>query len=48
MTMQSDSAALSDQKRSSGFRARIFSPTALQKLLAFASLILLLIFFSFA
>ncbi|CAM2189273.1 ribose ABC transporter membrane subunit [Paraburkholderia sacchari] len=48
MTMQTDTAALSNQKRLSGFRARIFSPTALQKLLAFASLILMLIFFSFA
>ncbi|WP_322032738.1 ABC transporter permease [Paraburkholderia sp. J76] len=48
MTMQSDTAALADQKRSPGLRARIFSPTALQKMLAFATLILLLIFFSFA
>ena len=48
MTTQSDTAALADQKRSTGFKARLFSPTTLQKMLAFASLILLLIFFSFA
>src|SRR6516164_11848692 len=48
MTLQSDTAALSNERRTSGFRARVFSPTALQKLLAFTSLILLLIFFSFA
>src|SRR6202789_1511402 len=48
MTLQSDTAALNDERRFSGLRARIFSPTALQKLLAFASLILLLVFFSLA
>ena len=48
MTQPSDSSALGSQGRSSGLRARLFSPTALQKLLAFGSLILLLIFFSFA
>src|SRR5579859_1053978 len=48
MTQPSDSSALGSQGRSSGLRARFFSPTALQKLLAFGSLILLLIFFSFA
>jgi len=48
MTTQPDMAALAEQKRSTGIKARFFSPTTLQKLLAFASLILLLIFFSFA
>ncbi|MBW8838155.1 MAG: ABC transporter permease [Burkholderia sp.] len=48
MTVQSDSSALSGARRLSGLKARIFSPTALQKMLAFASLILLLVFFSFA
>src|SRR6266702_1835937 len=48
MTSQSDTAALSNEGRLSGFRARLFSPTALQKLLAFASLVLLLVYFSFA
>ena len=48
MTVQSDSSALTGARRLSGLKARIFSPTALQKMLAFASLILLLVFFSFA
>src|SRR5215467_9371023 len=48
MTMQSDIAAPADEQRTSGLRARLFAPTALQKMLAFTSLILLLIFFSFA
>jgi ribose transport system permease protein len=48
MTMRSDAAALANSGRVSGLKARLFGPTALQKLLAFASLILLLIFFSFA
>uniref|UniRef100_UPI0023F80145 ABC transporter permease n=1 Tax=Caballeronia sp. BR00000012568055 TaxID=2918761 RepID=UPI0023F80145 len=48
MTQPSDTAALNTAKRTNGLRARVFSPTALQKLLAFASLILLLVFFSFA
>ncbi|CAH2901186.1 MAG: Fucose ABC transporter, permease protein [uncultured Paraburkholderia sp.] len=48
MTLQSDSPALAGERRLSGLKARIFSPTALQKLLAFTSLILLLVFFSFA
>jgi ribose transport system permease protein len=48
MTLQSDTSALGNKKRSSSLRARVFTPTALQKLLAFGSLILLLVFFSFA
>jgi ribose transport system permease protein len=49
MTPQSsDIAAPGKERPTSGIRARIFAPTALQKMLAFASLILLLIFFSFA
>jgi len=48
MTMRSDAAALATEGRVSGLRARLFGPTALQKMLAFASLILLLTFFSFA
>src|SRR5579875_2405319 len=48
MTQPTDTAALASEKRANGLRARVFSPTALQKLLAFASLILLLVFFSFA
>src|SRR5260370_37446068 len=48
MTLPSDTSALATEGRSSGLRARLFTPTALQKLLAFGSLILLLAFFSFA
>ncbi len=48
MTPRSDTAALDTKGRTAGLRARLFSPTAVQKMLAFASLILLLIFFSFA
>ena len=48
MPQPTDTAPLADERRTSGLRARVFSPTALQKLLAFASLILLLVFFSFA
>src|SRR5260370_24930382 len=48
MTLPSDTSALANEGRPSGLRARIFAPAALQKLLAFASLILLLGFFSFA
>src|SRR5260370_21039138 len=48
MTLPSDTSALANEGRSSGLRARLFTPTALQKLLAFGSLILLLAFFSFA
>src|SRR3984885_13970837 len=48
MTQPSDTSALANEGRPSSLRARIFAPTALQKMLAFASLILLLVFFSFA
>src|SRR5258708_30796387 len=48
MKLPSDTSALANEGRSSGLRARLFTPTALQKLLAFGSLILLLAFFSFA
>ncbi|WP_434111932.1 ABC transporter permease [Paraburkholderia caffeinilytica] len=48
MTLPSDTSALANERRLSGLRARVFTPTALQKLLAFGSLILLLVFFSFA
>src|SRR6266852_1447084 len=47
MTLPSDTSALANEGRPSGLRARLFAPAALQKLLAFASLILLLVFFSF-
>ena len=48
MSMRTDSATLANSGRVSSLRARLFGPMALQKLLAFASLILLLVFFSFA
>jgi ribose transport system permease protein len=48
MTQPSDTSALANEGRPSGLRARVFAPAALQKLLAFGSLILLLVFFSFA
>ena len=48
MTLPSDTSALGSKERASGLRARVFAPTAVQKLLAFGSLILLLVFFSFA
>src|ERR1700691_2640356 len=48
MTQPSDTSALGSKERPSGLRARLFKPAALQKLLAFGSLILLLVFFSFA
>jgi ribose transport system permease protein len=48
MSMRTDVATLANDGRISSLRARLFGPTALQKLLAFASLILLLVFFSFA
>jgi ribose transport system permease protein len=48
MTMRSDIATVEGGERVAGFRARFFGPAARQKLLAFASLILLLGFFSFA
>src|ERR1700692_3219383 len=48
MTLPSDTSALANEGRPSGLRARLFTPTALQKLLAFGSLILLLAVFTFA
>src|SRR4051812_24568837 len=48
MTIQSGIGAVGSDAGSSGLRARLFGPSARQKLLAFASLILLLVFFSFA
>ena len=48
MTMRSEVATLTGDGRVSYLRSRLFGPAALQKLLAFASLILMLIFFSFA
>ncbi|WP_114809635.1 ABC transporter permease [Paraburkholderia kururiensis] len=51
MTVPTEGSTLGDERRPSGvkaLRARIFAPAALQKMLAFASLILLLLFFSFA
>ncbi|MGO8799021.1 MAG: ABC transporter permease [Roseiarcus sp.] len=48
MTLRSDVAAATGERRVSGLRAQLFGPAARQKLLAFASLILLLVYFSFA
>jgi ribose transport system permease protein len=48
MTIQSEIGAASRAASASSLKARLFGPSARQKLLAFASLILLLIFFSFA
>lgn len=48
MTQPTDSSTLAGDGRASGLRARLFAPTALQKMLAFASLLVLLVFFSFA
>ena len=48
MTMRSAVATLATEGRASSLRARLFGPMALQKLFAFASLILMLVFFSFA
>ncbi|RAS38982.1 ABC transporter permease [Paraburkholderia bryophila] len=48
MKLPSETSALAGEGRASGLRARLFAPAALQKMLAFASLILLLVFFSFA
>jgi ribose transport system permease protein len=48
MTVQSEIGATAGAATASSLRARLFGPSARQKLLAFASLILLLIFFSFA
>ncbi|HYC25696.1 MAG TPA: ABC transporter permease, partial [Roseiarcus sp.] len=48
MTMRSDVAAPAAGGRIAGLRAQFFGPAARQKLLAFASLVLLLAFFTFA
>src|SRR5260370_27037290 len=48
MSIRTDTATLATSGRLSSLRARLFGPMALQKLLAFASLILLLVFFSIA
>lgn len=48
MTIQTEIGAVSGGVSASSLKARLFGPSARQKLLAFASLILLLIFFSFA
>lgn len=48
MTIQSEIGAAAPAVSASSLKARLFGPSARQKLLAFASLILLLIFFSFA
>jgi ribose transport system permease protein len=48
MTVQSEIGVAAGAATASSLRARLFGPSARQKLLAFASLILLLIFFSFA
>jgi ribose transport system permease protein len=48
MTMRSDTATIASEGRISGLKAQLFGPAARQKLLAFASLILLLAYFSFA
>ena len=48
MTIQSEIGAAARAASASSLKARLFGPSARQKLLAFASLILLLIFFSFA
>ncbi len=47
MTMRSAVATLANEGRVSGLRARLFGPMALQKLFAFASLIVMLVVFSF-
>jgi ribose transport system permease protein len=48
MKQPSDTASIGSEQQRTSLRARLLSPTALQKMLAFASLIVLLIFFSFA
>ena len=48
MTMRSEAAAPATDGRGAALRNQLFGPSARQKLLAFASLILLLAFFSFA
>jgi ribose transport system permease protein len=47
MSAQTDAPAAT-RSRTSGLQARLFGPSARQKLLAFASLVLLIVFFSFA
>jgi ribose transport system permease protein len=47
MTMRSAVATLATEGRVSSLRARLFDPMALQKLFAFASLIVMLVVFSF-
>ena len=39
MTQPTDTSTLAGDGRASGLRARLFAPTALQKMLAFASLL---------
>src|ERR1700677_2052258 len=48
MSLQSEISGTANTGWASGLRAQLFGPTARQKLLAFASLILLLVFFSLA
>jgi ribose transport system permease protein len=48
MTIQSEIGAAAGDASAPSLKARLFGPSARQKLLAFASLILLLVFFSFA
>ena len=48
MTMRSEVAAAASGGRGAALKDQLFGPSARQKLLAFASLILLLVFFSFA
>jgi ribose transport system permease protein len=48
MTLRSETSVLANKERPTGLKARLFAPATLQKLLAFVSLILLLVFFSFA
>lgn len=48
MTLRSETSVLANKERPTGLKARIFAPATLQKLLAFVSLLLLLVFFSFA
>jgi ribose transport system permease protein len=45
---QSKTATIGPKERVATFRAQVFGPTARQKLFAFASLILLMVFFGFA
>ena len=45
---QKDGIAVVDDGSMAAFKRRLLGPAALQKLLAFASLVLLLVYFSFA